>query len=197
MNANIVKVKIGKNVLDCAISLNYTGPPLCNDTVLKEYNGKITRIISSVDKLNYKEFEDQAIGWTILPLVFTSNVDINRLKSKDKSITIMTEVLVERDHHISTQHILLGLDWFTGRKCQHSELQNYRPVFVTEAENGYLRSTLHITNLKSPKKEKVVMNYHKGVSSYWPMHNADITSDDESDTDYLIKVRKKDTNEIL
>jgi len=178
MKANFVQAKIRNNVLYCAIVPKYTGPSLCTNKILKECNGKIFRVVSPEDKLNYKEIDDKTIGWAKLPLVFTSDIDINRFQSKNKSITIITQVLVGEFHHISSR-ILLGLDWFTGCKYWNSDIKNYRPVFVTEAENGYLRSTLHITNLKSPKKEKVVMGYWKeDLSNYsWPKYD---TSDDES-----------------
>lgn len=188
MFVNFVKAKIGNNELNCAITPNYTGPPLCNEKFLKRCGGKITRVISPEDKLNYKEIDNQTIGWTILPLVFTSNVNIKRLKCKGNSITIMTQLLVGNFPYTSQQHILLGLDWFTGRKYQDFELQIYRILFVTEAEEGYIRSTLRIIDLRRPKKEKVVMDFWNGI-----LHGPDDSSDDSSDdgTDIHIGVKRK------
>ncbi|CAG8592525.1 9941_t:CDS:2 [Paraglomus brasilianum] len=50
-----------------------------------------------------------------------------------------------------------GFDWFTGRKYDDEELQIYRAEIVTDAEDGWVRTTLRIKNLAERKGKSIVV----------------------------------------
>ncbi|CAJ0838620.1 5622_t:CDS:2, partial [Entrophospora sp. SA101] len=89
------------------------------------------------------------LGLAIIPLTFTSNIINNHHISNYESITILTEVLVEKYDHKTPNYILLGNNWFYGRSRINDKIQHYLPEIVTDAKNAFVRTTLRIKNLNT------------------------------------------------
>ncbi|CAG8485052.1 9797_t:CDS:2 [Acaulospora colombiana] len=70
---------------------------------------------------------------------------VNSSEKNYESITIPTEVLVEKYDSKTPNYILLGNNWFYGRN--NDGLQTYLPEIVTDAENAFVRTTLRIKDL--------------------------------------------------
>ncbi|CAG8551789.1 209_t:CDS:2, partial [Paraglomus brasilianum] len=61
----------------------------------------------------------------------------SRFSERYTSITIPTQVLIVKHRPEFPNNIMLGLDWFTGRKYDDEKLQTYRAEIVTDAEDGW------------------------------------------------------------
>jgi len=155
----IAKAKFRDQKVNCCLEPGFLGPTICSDKILKHIGGKITRRISSEDKDSrfFREMTTHPIGWTVIPLTFTSSVECSRFSKQYTFITIPTQVLIVKHHPEFPNHIMLGFDWFTGRKYDDEELQIYRAEIVTDAEDGWVRTTLRIKNLAERKGKSIVV----------------------------------------
>ncbi|CAG8543805.1 5164_t:CDS:1, partial [Acaulospora morrowiae] len=52
-------------------------------------------------------------------------------------------------------------DWFIGQKYDDEELQTYRAEIVTDADDGWVRITLHIKNLTERKEKFIIVHVYK------------------------------------
>ena len=159
----IAKAKFRDQEVNCCLEPGFLGPSICSDKILKHVGGKITRRISSEDKDSrfFREMTTHPIGWTVIPLTFTSSVECSRFSKQYTSITIPTQVLIVKHQPEFPNHIMLGFDWFTGRKYDDEELQTYRAEIVTDAEDGWVRTTLRIKNLAERKGKSIVVPVYK------------------------------------
>ncbi|RHZ78000.1 hypothetical protein Glove_168g311 [Diversispora epigaea] len=159
----IAKAKVGSRKVNCHLAPGFLGPSMCSDELLKKIGGKITRRISSKDKDSkfFREMTTHPIGWAVIPLTFTSNIKNNVRLGNKKSIIIPTEVLVEKYTPQLPNYILLGNNWFYGRKYYDDELWTYIPEIVTDAEDAWVRTTLCINNLIEGKGEMVIVSVDK------------------------------------
>ncbi|CAG8686011.1 2244_t:CDS:2, partial [Ambispora leptoticha] len=132
MKVKIVKAKIGTQKVNCCLEQGFLSPSMCCDKFLKHIGGKITRRISSEDKDSrfFREMTTHPIGWTVISLIFTSSVERSRFSERYTSITIPTQVLIVKHQPEFPNHIMLGFDWFTGRKYDDEELQTYRAEII-------------------------------------------------------------------
>ncbi|CAG8605573.1 5409_t:CDS:1 [Acaulospora morrowiae] len=159
----IAKAKFRDQEVNCCLEPGFFGPAMCSDKVLKHIGGKITRRISSEDKDSrfFREMTTHPIGWTVIQLTFTSSAKCSRFSKQDISITIPTQVLIVKHHPEFPNYIMLGFDWFTGRKYDDDELQTYRAEIVTDAEDGWVRITLRIKNLTKRKGKSIIVPVYK------------------------------------
>ncbi|CAG8603339.1 6297_t:CDS:2 [Paraglomus brasilianum] len=129
----IAKAKFRDQEVNCCLEPGFLGPAMCSDKILKHIGGKITRRISSEDKDSrfFREMTTHPIGWNVIPLTFTSSVECSRFSKQYTSITIPTQ------------------------------LQTYRAEIVTDAEDGWARTTLRIKNLAGRKGKSIVVPVYK------------------------------------
>ncbi|RIB01805.1 hypothetical protein C2G38_2050576 [Gigaspora rosea] len=156
----IVKAKVGSQKINCRLEPGFLGLSMCTDKLLKKIGGKISRKLTLEEK-DSKFIREEAtapLGLAVIPLTFTSNIKDNICLNNKKSITIPTEVLVDRYNSTLPNYILLGNNWFYGRKYDDDELQTYIPEIVTDAEDAWLRTTLLIKNLTEKKGERVIVS---------------------------------------
>ena len=118
-----------------------------------------------------REITANPIGWTVIPLTFTSSVECSRFSKQYTFITIPTQVLIVKHHPEFPNHIMLGFDWFTGRKYDDEELQIYRAEIVTDAEDGWVRTTLRIKNLAGRKGKSIVVPVYYLLYTVVPWSN--------------------------
>src|SRR5436190_20665397 len=113
----IVKAKVGTQKVNCRLEPGFLGVSMCTDKLLKEIGGKISRKLTPEEKDSkfVREETTAPLGLAIIPLTFTSNIKNNLCLSNKKSITIPTEVLVEKYDPKTPNYILLGNNWFYGR----------------------------------------------------------------------------------
>ena len=97
----------------------------------------------------------------MIPLTFTLSVQCSQFSKRYTSITIPTQVLIVKHQPEFPNNIMLGLDWFTGRKYDDEKLQTYRAEIVTDAEDGWVRTTLRIKNLAGRKEKSIVVPVYK------------------------------------
>ncbi|CAG8596692.1 6151_t:CDS:1 [Ambispora gerdemannii] len=169
MKVKIVKAKVGMQNVNCHLEPGFLGISMCTDKLLKKIGGKISRKLTPEEKDNkfVREETTAPLGLAIIPLTFTSNIKNNVRLSNKKSITIPTEVLVEKYNSTLPNYILIGNNWFYGRKCDNDELQTYLPEIVTDVENAWVRTTLRIKDLsnasfaKTKKKPRVIVSVDK------------------------------------
>src|SRR2546430_13460973 len=119
------------------------------DKLLKKISGEIDRKLTPKEKNSkfVREETTALLGLTVIPLTFTFNIKNNAQLDNKKSITILTEVLVEKYNSTLPNYILLSNNWFYGHKYDNDELQTYLPEIVTDVENAWVRITLCIKNL--------------------------------------------------
>ncbi|RIB02416.1 hypothetical protein C2G38_883215 [Gigaspora rosea] len=159
----IVKAKVGSQKINCHLEPGFLGLSMCTDKLLKKIGGKISRKLTLEEK-DSKFIREEAtapLGLAVIPLTFTSNIKDNIRLNNKKSITIPTEVLVDRYNSTLPNYILLSNNWFYGRKYDDDELQTYIPEIVTDAEDAWVRTTLHIKNLTEKKGERVIVSVNK------------------------------------
>src|SRR6266487_1200872 len=165
----ITKARVGTQKVNCRLEPGFLGPSMCTDKLLKKIGGKISRKLTPGEK-DSKFIREEAtapLRLAIIPLTFTSNIVNNRRLSNYESITIPTEVLVEKYNSKMPSYILLGNNWFYGRKYDNDELQTYLPEIVTDVENAWVRTTLRIKDLsnasfaKTKKKPRVIVSVDK------------------------------------
>ncbi|RHZ78656.1 hypothetical protein Glove_158g13 [Diversispora epigaea] len=132
---------------------------MCSNKLLKKISGKISRKLTPKEKDSkfVREETTAPLGLAIIPLTFTSNIINNHRLSNYESITIPIEVLVEKYNSKMPNYILLGNNWFCGRKYDDNELQTYIPEIVTDAEDAWVRTTLRIKNLAEKKGRRVIV----------------------------------------
>ncbi|RHZ44062.1 hypothetical protein Glove_767g6 [Diversispora epigaea] len=139
----------GDAKVNCRLVPGFLGPSMCTDKILKKVRGKITRRITPEDKNSkfFRQMTTNPLEWAIIP--HTSNIKNNaRL-----SITIPTEVLVKKYNSALPNYILLGNDWFYGRKYDNDELQTYLPEIVTDAKDGW-KEQLCVSRILKPKRSQ-------------------------------------------
>ncbi|CAJ0853058.1 8660_t:CDS:1 [Entrophospora sp. SA101] len=143
----IVKAKVGSQKINCRLEPGFLGLSMCTDKLLKKIGGKISRKLTPEEKDSkfVREETTAPLGLAVIPLTFTSNVIKNHRLSNYESITIPTEVLVEKYGPQMPNFILLGNNWFYGRN--NDGFQTYLPEIVTDAENALVRTTLRIKDL--------------------------------------------------
>ncbi|CAJ0893234.1 5821_t:CDS:2 [Entrophospora sp. SA101] len=109
-NEWIVEAKVGKQKVNCRLEPGFLGPSMCSDKLLKKIGGKISRKLTPEEKDSkfVREETTSPLGLVIIPLTFTSNIINNHRLSNYESITIPTEVLVEKYDHKTPNYILLG-----------------------------------------------------------------------------------------
>ncbi|CAG8820454.1 4968_t:CDS:1, partial [Racocetra persica] len=117
--------------------------------LLKKIGGIISRKLTPKEKDSkfVREETTAPLGLTIIPPTFISNIKNNAHLSNKKSITIPTEVLIEKSNPKTPNYILLGNNWFYGRKYNNDELQTYIPEIVIDTEDAFVRTTLRIKDL--------------------------------------------------
>ncbi|CAJ0865489.1 14393_t:CDS:1 [Entrophospora sp. SA101] len=110
MKVKIVEAKVGKQKVNCRLEPGFLGPSMCSDKLLKKIGGKISRKLTPEEKDSkfVREETTSPLGLVIIPLTFTSNIINNHRLSNYESITIPTEVLVEKYDHKTPNYILLG-----------------------------------------------------------------------------------------
>src|SRR6266487_2193673 len=94
----IVKAKVGTQKVNCRLEPGFLGVSMCTDKLLKKIGGEIGRKLTPKEK-DSKFIREETIaplGLAVIPLTFTSNIKNNARLSNKKSITIPTEVLVEK-----------------------------------------------------------------------------------------------------
>ncbi|CAG8515564.1 5016_t:CDS:1 [Acaulospora colombiana] len=169
MKVKIVKAKVGTQNVDCRLEPGFLGISMCTDKLLKKIGGKISRKLTPEEKDSkfVREETTAPLGLAIIPLTFTSNIKTNARLSNKKSITIPTEALVEKYNPKIPNYILLGNNWFYGRKYDNDELQTYIPEIVIDTEDAFVRTTLRIKDLngsgvsKTEKKPRVIISVNK------------------------------------
>ncbi|CAG8632825.1 6886_t:CDS:2 [Acaulospora morrowiae] len=133
---NIAKAKAGSQKINCHLEPGFLGPSMCANKLLKKIGGEINRKITPEDK-NRKFFGEM----TTNPLGLAKN---------DPK---------------TPNYILLGNNWFYGRKYINDELQIYLPKIVTDAGNARVRATLRVKSLSKSGvtkiKKKSRSTYHK------------------------------------
>ncbi|RHZ76345.1 hypothetical protein Glove_198g82 [Diversispora epigaea] len=127
MKIKIVKAKVRTQKVNCHLKPGFLGVSMCTDKLLKKIGGKISRKLTPEEKDSkfVREETTAPLGLAVIPLIFTSNVIKNHRLSNYESITIPTEVLVEKYNPQTPNFILL----------------------VTDAENALVRTTLRIKDL--------------------------------------------------
>ncbi|CAJ0857201.1 10746_t:CDS:2, partial [Entrophospora sp. SA101] len=147
------------------------------------------RGLSQKDSKFVREETTAPLGLAVIPLTFTSNVIKNHRLSNYESITIPTEVLVEKYGPQMPNFILLGNNWFYGRN--NDGFQTYLPEIVTDAENALVRTTLRIKDLgwkvgtaKAKRKPRVnvYVNKRLNTSNSDTSSNSDVSDSDSSDS---------------
>src|SRR5947209_15464677 len=118
MKVKIVEAKVGKQKVNCRLEPGFLGPSMCSDKLLKKIGGKISRKLTPEEKDSkfVREETTSPLGLAIIPLTFTSNIINNhrlsncqrQTHSGYRSITIPTEVLVEKYDLQTPNYILLG-----------------------------------------------------------------------------------------
>ncbi|CAG8569343.1 2620_t:CDS:1 [Ambispora leptoticha] len=195
MTVKIVKAKVGSQKINCRLEPGFLGISMCTDKLLKKIGGKISRKLTPEEKDSkfIREEATSPLGLAVIPLTFTSNIKDNIRLNNKKSITIPTEVLVERYNSTLPNYILLGNNWFYGRKYDDDELQTYIPEIVTDAEDAWVRTTLRIKNLTEKKGERVIVSVNKrdihdfykilpGESKDFNTSNSDTSDSDSSNS---------------
>ncbi|RHZ73746.1 hypothetical protein Glove_229g125 [Diversispora epigaea] len=186
METKIVKAKVGEQKVNCRLGPGFLGPSMCTDKLLRKIGGKINRKTTSGEKDSkfFREMTTHPIGWAIIPLTFTSNIKNNICLCNKKSITIPTEVLVEKYSPKLPNYILLGNNWFYGRKYDDDERQTYIPEIVTDAEDAWVRTTLRIKDLNAKKGGRVIVHAKNGVDEFYDStsSNSDSDTSDLSDS---------------
>ncbi|CAJ0642863.1 1673_t:CDS:2 [Entrophospora sp. SA101] len=178
MKVKIVEAKVGKQKVNCRLEPGFLGPSMCSDKLLKKIGGKISRKLTPEEKDSkfVREETTSPLGLVIIPLTFTSNIINNHRLSNYESITIPTEVLVEKYDHKTPNYILLEI--------------------VTDAKNAFVRTTLRIKNLSGKKGGRVIVsvnninkrnihNFYKslpGKSKDSLYHRSNISATFDSDT---------------
>src|SRR6185436_10025915 len=137
----IVKAKVGSQKINCRLEPGFLGLSMCTNKLLKKIDGKISKKLTPEEKDSkfVREETTAPLGLAVIPLTFTSNVIKNHRLSNYESITIPTEVLVEKYGPQTSNFILLGNNWFYGRN--NDGLQTYLLKIVTDAENTLVRTT--------------------------------------------------------
>ncbi|RHZ63147.1 hypothetical protein Glove_332g52 [Diversispora epigaea] len=163
MLVKIVKAKVGGQKVNCHLELGFHGPSMCSDKLLKKIGDKISRKLTPEEKDSkfVREETTAPLGLAIIPLTFISNIKNNLRLSNKKSITIPTEVLIEKYDSKTPNYILLGNNWFYGRSRINDKIQHYLPEIMTDAKNAFVRTTLRIKDLKTKKKPRVIVSIDK------------------------------------
>src|SRR5205085_8746074 len=163
MKVKIVKAKVGEQKVNCRLEPGFLGLSMCSDKLLKKIGGKISRKLTPKEKDSkfVREETTAPLGLAIIPITFTSNIINNHRLSNYESITILTEVLVEKYDHKTPNYILLGNNWFYGRSRINDKIQRYLPEIVTDAKNALVRTTLRIKNLSGKKGGRVIVSVNK------------------------------------
>ncbi|CAG8764750.1 1915_t:CDS:2, partial [Dentiscutata heterogama] len=94
----------------------------------------------TLEEKDSKFIREEAIaplGLAVIPLTFTSNIKDNIRLNNKKSIMILIEVLVDKYNSTLPNYIMLGNNWFYGRKYDDDKLQTYIPEIVTDAEDAW------------------------------------------------------------
>ncbi|CAG8713868.1 22754_t:CDS:2 [Gigaspora rosea] len=91
----------------------------------------------------------------IIPLTFTFNIKNNAHLSNKKSITIPTKVLVEKSNPKPSNYILLGNNWFYGKKYNNDKLPTYISKIVIDTKDAFVRTTLCIKDLNGSELSKI------------------------------------------
>ncbi|CAG8614374.1 11298_t:CDS:2 [Dentiscutata heterogama] len=115
----------------------------------EKIGGIISRKLTPEEKDSkfIKEETTSSLRLTIIPSIFISNIKNNTCLSNKKSIMIPTEVLIEKSNSKIPNYILLGNNWFYGRKYNNDKLQTYIPEIVIDTEDTFVKTTLHIKDL--------------------------------------------------
>ena len=171
MKVKIVKAKVGEQKVNCHLEPGFLGISMCTDKLLKKIGGKISRKLTPKEKDSkfVREETTAPLGLAIIPLTFTSNIINNhrlsncqrQTHSDYRSITIPTEVLVEKYDLQTPNYILLGNNWFYGRSRINDKIQHYLPEIVTDAKDAFVRTTLRIKNLSGKKGGRVIVSVNK------------------------------------
>ncbi|CAG8453103.1 14755_t:CDS:1 [Cetraspora pellucida] len=159
----IVKAKVELQKINYRLEPGFLELSMCTDKLLKKIGGKISRKLTLKEK-DSKFIREEAtapLGLVVISLTFTSNIKDNIHLNNKKSITISTEVLVDRYNSTLPNYILLGNNWFYRRKYDDDELQTYISEIVTDAEDAWIRTTLHIKNLTEKKEKRVIVSISK------------------------------------
>ncbi|RHZ80890.1 hypothetical protein Glove_131g60 [Diversispora epigaea] len=163
MLVKIVKAKVRGQKVNCHLEPGFYDPSMGSDKFLKKIDGKINRKLTPEEKDSkfVKEEITAPLGLAIIPLTFISNIKNNLRFSNKKSITILTEVLVEEYDPKMPNYILLSNNWFYGRSRINDKIQHYLPEIVTDAKNAFVKTTLRIKDLKTKKKPRVIVSIDK------------------------------------
>ncbi|CAG8797533.1 10170_t:CDS:2, partial [Dentiscutata erythropus] len=142
---------------------------MCSNKLLKKIGGIISRKLTPEEKDSkfVKEETTAPLGLTIILPIFISNIKNNACLSNKKSITIPTKVLIEKSNSKTSNYILLGNNWFYGRKYNNDELQTYIPEIVIDTEDAFVRTTLHIHDFYKilPGKSKDSLYRRSNIST--------------------------------
>ncbi|RHZ87264.1 hypothetical protein Glove_38g72 [Diversispora epigaea] len=169
IDTKIVKAKVEGQKVNCCLEPGFLGLSMCTDKLLKRISGKISRKLTLEEKDSkfVREETTTPLGLAVIPLTFTSNIKNNLCLSNKKSITIPTEVLVEKYNPKTPNYILLGNNWFYGRSRINDKIQHYLSEIVTDAKNAFVRTTLRIKDFsgsgvtKTKKKSRVIVSVNK------------------------------------
>ncbi|CAG8661069.1 11579_t:CDS:2, partial [Ambispora gerdemannii] len=161
--SEFTKARVGIQKVNCYLNPGFLGPAMCIDKLLKKIGGKISRKLTPEEK-DSKFIREEAtapLGLVIIPLTFTSNIKDNIRLNNEKSITILTEILVEKYTPKMSNYILLDNNWFYDRKYDDDELQIYISEIVTDTEDAWVRTTLRIKDLNAKKGGRVIVSVDK------------------------------------
>ncbi|RHZ75283.1 hypothetical protein Glove_216g166 [Diversispora epigaea] len=141
----ITKVRVGIQKVNCRLEPRFLEPSLCTDKLLKKIGGKISRKLTPEEK-DSKFVREET----------TASLELA------KSITISTEVLVEKYNPKMPNYILLGNNWFYGQKYD-DELQIYIPEIVTNTEDTW--QTWSDQNQKEviPVNKRNIYDFYKSL----------------------------------
>jgi len=177
MNVKIVKAKVGTKKVNCCLEPGFLGPPMCTDKILKKIGGKITKRITPEEKNDILLWGNSMhpLGWAVIPLTFTSNIKDNIRLGNDKSITIPTEVVVEKYNSKIPNFIMLGNDWFfteddendSGSSANAHKIPTYLPEIVIDAEDGLVRTTLRIKDYENRGPRVIVSVAERNIEEFY------------------------------
>ncbi|RHZ52871.1 hypothetical protein Glove_456g42 [Diversispora epigaea] len=153
----------------------FQGLSMCSDKLLKKIGGKISRKLTPEEKDSkfIKEETTTSLGLAIIPLTFTFNVKNNARLSNKKSITIQTEVLVEKYIPKLPNYILLGDKWFYD--LSHANVKK-RPKIIESVDKRDIHDFYKILPGKSKDESKT----QDSVSSLSHRSNISATFDSDS-----------------
>ncbi|CAG8694629.1 14428_t:CDS:2, partial [Ambispora leptoticha] len=158
----IVEAKVGKQKVNCHLEPGFLGPSMCSDKLLKKIGGKISRKLTPKEKDSkfIREKTTSPLGLAIIPLTFTSNIINN--------------------HHLSN----CQRQTHSGYRSITIPTETYLPEIVIDAKNAFVRTTLHIKDLRTKKKPRINVSVNKrDIHDFYKSLSGESDSSDSSDSD--------------